>query len=262
MPPSSSSSTLSTQPRARPARKSTRAAAAPPAEAPSTATQRIAQAITTAIVERRLMPGTKLSEQRIADIFKVSRTLVRQALMQLSREHLITLEHARGARVAEPSVEEARQVFEVRQLLEAALVKQAAASLTPAQLARLKAHLREQHEAVARVDVSGRTRLLADFHVVLARMLGNEVLAGILGDLVSRSSLISLMYQSAHSADQSLAEHVAIVDALERRDARAAVKLMQAHLHNVERSNLQLDQRVPDLRSALLPPSPKTPAPP
>ncbi len=228
-------------------------ASAPAADASASPTQRIAQAITTAIVERRLMPGTKLSEQRIADIFQVSRTLVRQALMQLSREHLITLEHARGARVAEPSVEEARQVFEVRQLLETALVKQAATALTAAQIARLKAHLREQHEAVSRIDVSGRTRLLADFHVVLARQLGNEVLAGILGDLVSRSSLISLMYQSAHSAEQSLAEHVAIVDALERRDVRAAVKLMQSHLHNVERSNLQLDQRVPDLRSALLP---------
>src|ERR1700709_1154845 len=82
------------------------------------ATQRIAESITTAIVERRLMPGTKLAEQKIADIFKVSRTLVRQALMQLSRDKLITLEPARGARVAEPSVEEARQVFEARNTLE------------------------------------------------------------------------------------------------------------------------------------------------
>ena len=76
-------------------------------------TQRIADSITTAIVERRLMPGTKLAEQKIADIFKVSRTLVRQALNQLSRDKLVTLEPARGARVAEPSVDEARQVFEV-----------------------------------------------------------------------------------------------------------------------------------------------------
>ena len=74
-------------------------------EAAGNATQRIVDAITTAIVERRLMPGTKLAEQRLADIFAVSRTLVRQALNQLSRDHLVTLEPARGAFVAQPSVD-------------------------------------------------------------------------------------------------------------------------------------------------------------
>ena len=215
-------------------------------------TQRIADSITTAIVERRLMPGTKLAEQRIADIFKVSRTLVRQALMQLSRDHLITLEPARGARVAEPGIEEAKQVFETRNMLEAAMIKRAAAELTDAQIAELRAHLKAEAQALQRTDVSGRTRLLADFHVVIAQMLGNAVLARMLGDLVSRCSLIALMYQSAHSAEHSASEHVAIVDALARRDARAAVKLMQAHLHNVER-NLRLDPRAPDLGSVLLP---------
>ena len=224
----------------------------PAASLEASATQRIADSITTAIVERRLMPGTKLAEQKIADVFKVSRTLVRQALNQLSRDKLITLEAARGARVAEPSIEEARQVFEARNLLEAALIKRAATELRPAQIAELRAHLRAEGQAVKSIDVPGRTRLLADFHVVIARMLGNEVLAGMLGDLVSRCSLIALMYQSAHSAEHSFDEHVAIVDALEKRDPRAAVRLMQAHLHNVER-NLQLDPRTANLESALLP---------
>ena len=103
------------------------------------ATQRIVESITHAIVERRLMPGTKLGEQQIADLFKVSRTLVRQALNQLSRDKLIVLEPARGARVAEPSVEEARQVFEVRNMLEAAMIRRAAAQLNPAQIAELRA---------------------------------------------------------------------------------------------------------------------------
>jgi len=214
-------------------------------------TQRIVDAITTAIVERRLMPGTKLAEQKIADIFKVSRTLVRQALNQLSRDKLITLEPARGARVAEPSIEEARQVFEVRRLVEAAMVERAAAELDEDDIAELRTHLAAEQAAVLRTDVTGRTRLLADFHVVLARMLGNDVLAELMADLVSRSSLISLMYQSADSAGHSFDEHVAIVDALERRDARAAVRLMQAHLASVER-NLRLAPRVPDLAGAAL----------
>ncbi len=224
-----------------------------PAEATAAgATQRIVESVTTAIIERRLMPGTKLAEQQIADIFGVSRTLVRQALNQLSRDRLVTLEPARGAFVAKPGVQEAREVFEVRAMLEAAMVKQLCASISDAQVAELRAHLRCEAAAVARPDVGGRTRLLADFHVVLARMLGNQVLAEMLVDLLTRSSLIALMYQSAHSAEHSQEEHVAIVDALEKRDARAAVRLLEAHLGNVER-NLRLNPRVADLASALQP---------
>jgi DNA-binding GntR family transcriptional regulator len=213
-------------------------------------TERIVESITTAIVERRLMPGTKLAEQKIADIFKVSRTLVRQALNQLSRDRLVTLEPARGASVAMPSVEEARQVFEVRQMMEAATIRQLCKVVTDGQVAELRVHMREEREAVARTDVSGRTRLLADFHVVLARMLGNEVLAQLLDDLLTRSSLIALMYQSSHSAEASLAEHEAIVAALEKRDARAASRLMESHIASVER-NLRLDPRAPDLAAVL-----------
>jgi len=224
---------------------------------PASATQRIARAITTAIVERRLMPGTKLSEQQIADIFKVSRTIVRQALIQLGRDRLVTLEPARGAFVAQPSVEEARQVFEVRGMVETAMVKTLCTCITDAQVAQLRQHLAAEREAVARTDVTGRTRLLADFHVLLARMMGNEVLANLLSDLLSRCSLISLMYQSSHSAEHSQAEHVAIVEALAQRDVRAAAKLMTAHLGNVER-NLQLNPRVRDLAAALLQAEPLT----
>lgn len=231
-------------------RSAAKRAVSAPAEGGGNTTQRIVESITTAIVERRLMPGTKLAEQKIADIFKVSRTVVRQALNQLSRDKLVTLEPARGAFVARPSVDEARQVFEVRNMLEAVMVRRLAASITPPQVAQLRDHLKREQAAVRRTDVSGRTRLLADFHVVLARLLGNEVLAEMLQDLVSRSSLISLMYQSAHSAEHSFEEHVAIVDALERGDARAAVRLMESHLDNVER-NLRLDPRMPDLETAL-----------
>jgi len=221
-----------------------------PAKTPPSATQRIAESITQAIVERRLMPGTKLAEQQIADIFKVSRTLVRQALNQLSRDRLVTLEPARGAFVAQPSVDEARQVFEVRKMLEAAMITQLAQTISKPQIAQLRTHLAAEREAVVRTDVPGRTRLLADFHVILARLQGNEVLAQILTDLLSRSSLIALMYQSAHSAAESQAEHESIVDALERRDASAALKLLDAHLGNVE-ANLRLNPRVQDLASAL-----------
>ncbi len=215
-------------------------------------TDDIVDAITTAIVERRLMPGTKLVEQQIADIFEVSRTVVRQALNQLSRDRLVTLEPARGAFVATPSIDEARQVFQVRRLVEAGMIRQLAAQITDKQVDQLRVHLRDERQAVVRSDVSGRTRLLADFHVVLARHLGNEVLAELIADLLSRSQLIALMYQSSHSAEHSQDEHVGIVDALARRDGRGAARLMEQHIEAVER-NLRLDPRTPDLASVLRP---------
>lgn len=218
-------------------------------------TQRIVESITAAIIGRRLMPGTKLSEQKIADIFKVSRTLVRQALNQLSRDRLVVLEPARGAFIATPSVEEARQVFEVRQILEAALTRRLCAVITEPQVAQLRHHLEDEKSAVSNADVSGRTRLLADFHAVLAGMLGNDVLAQLLTDLLTRSSLIALMYQSSHSAEASLAEHVAIVDAFERRDVKAAVRLTIEHLKHVEQ-NLRLNPHETDLALVLSPNSP------
>lgn len=216
----------------------------------ASATDQITESITGAIVERRLMPGTRLVEQQIADVFSVSRTIVRQALNQLSRDRLVTLEPARGAFVAMPSIDEARQVFQVRRLVEGGMIRQLAAQVSDAQIAELRAHLKEERQAVVRSDVPGRTRLLADFHVVLARLLGNEVLAEMIADLLSRSQLIALMYQSGHSAEHSQAEHVDIVEALARRDGRAASRLMEQHITSVER-NLQLDPRTPDLAAVL-----------
>ena len=196
------------------------------------------------------MPGTKLVEQKIADIFKVSRTIVRQALNQLCRDRLVTLEPARGAFVAMPGIEEARQVFEMRNLIEGALVSELCVRITDGQLAQLQAHLKAEDQALAKGSVSERTRLLSDFHVVLAQLLGNTVLAEVMQDLLSRSQLISLMYQSAHSAEESHREHEQVVEAIKQRDARAAARLMKSHIDSVER-NLRTNPDSTDLDQIL-----------
>ena len=76
-----------------------------------------------AVVEHRLPPGTKLGEDRLAELFGVSRARVRQLLARLAHQGIITLHPNRGAFVAEPTLEQAREVFELRKLLEPALVK-------------------------------------------------------------------------------------------------------------------------------------------
>ena len=144
----------------------------------------IVESLTRAIVEHRLRPGTKLAEQKLADHFGVSRTLVRQALFQLSQNRLIRLEPARGAFVAAPSVEEAKQVFAVRRMLETEMTRAFVREVTPAKVRALREHVAREKAAVAQDDVPGRTELLGDFHVCMAELMGNQVLAQLLGELI------------------------------------------------------------------------------
>ncbi len=218
----------------------------------STATRSIVDALTKAIVEHRLHPGTKLAEQKLADHFGVSRTLIRQALFQLVQKRLIRMEPARGAFVATPSSDEARQVFAVRRMVEAEMTRSFVRNVTSAQIKALKDHVAEEKAAVSRGDVAGRTDLLGDFHVRMAELMGNDVLAQILGELISRCALITLMYQSTNAAEHSAEEHAEILKAIAAKDEDLAVKLMDEHLRNVE-EGLALDRKVPsnDIAMAL-----------
>ena len=207
-------------------------------------THSIVEALTRAIVEHRLLPGAKLAEQKLASHFGVSRTLIRQALFQLSQNKLIRMEPARGAFVAAPSVQEAQQVFTVRRMIEAEMVRAFLKEVTPGKIKALRAHIQQEREAVNKEDVPVRTELLGDFHVRMAELMGNQVLAKILGELISRCALITLMYQSRHAAEHSSDEHEAIVAALAAKDEALAVQLMNDHLVHVEAS-LTFDRKIP-----------------
>ena len=143
----------------------------------ASSTETIAQALTSAIVEHRLRPGSKLVEQALADHFEVSRTLVRQALFQLSQKRLVRLEPARGAFVASPSAAEARQVFAVRRMLEVELTRAFVEAATPEHIDALRAHVAAEQSALKQGDVADRSELLGDFHVRMAQLIGNDVLA-------------------------------------------------------------------------------------
>ncbi len=209
------------------------------------ATSHIADSLTRAIALRRLRPGTKLAEQKLADHFGVSRTLVRQALHQLAQNRLVTLEPARGAFVSAPTVEEARQVFQVRRMLEGEMTREFVRTVTLAKLRALKDHVAQEKKALLQGgDAAGSIELLGDFHVRMAELTGNTVLAQILRDLVSRSSLVTLMYQRPGAQQHSQEEHVDIVKALAARDTERAVELMEEHLLHVEQS-LAFDRPAP-----------------
>lgn len=198
-----------------------------------TSTDHIVQALSRAIIDHELQAGEKLKEQRIADQFGVSRTLVRQALYQLSQKHLIRIEQARGAFVATPSIKEAREVFGVRMALESAMVESLVANITAQKIKALRTHIKAEAASLQGTDASNRIELLGDFHVLMAELLDNDVLAQLLQDLISRCALITLLYQSKNAASHSHDEHVEILQAIVNKDTSKAKKLMHSHLQSV-----------------------------
>ncbi|ACY34459.1 transcriptional regulator, GntR family [Comamonas thiooxydans] len=127
------------------------------------------------------MPGTKLAEQKLADHFGVSRTLVRQALFQLSQNRLIRLEPARGAFVATPSVDEARQVFAVRRMLEAEMVRSFVKQSSAAKIRALKQHVAAEKKAMEANDVGQRTELLGRLPCAHGRAHGQRGAGSVAG---------------------------------------------------------------------------------
>ena len=198
----------------------------------------IARRVVEAILAQKLAPGERLGEQQLADLFGVSRTLVREALMQLQARGFVEVRTRKGWYVVEPSITEARDAFAARRAVEAGLVRQASGQLDgkplQAVVQRLRRHLGEEQAAIEGADAATRAFLLADFHVCLAECLGHKLLSDMLRDLTARTTLVASLYQSTHDARQSCAEHAGIVSALEQSQFERAEMLMLSHIGSVE----------------------------
>ncbi|SMF68884.1 DNA-binding transcriptional regulator, GntR family [Tistlia consotensis] len=202
---------------------------------------RIYEALLVAIVERRLPPGAKLPEIELAEIFGTNRSRIRRVLGRLAQERMVSQVLNRGSFVARPTVEDAREVFDARRLLERSLVRAAAERLGERALQRLRAHVEREREAARRGDALARVRLSGEFHLLLAEVAGNRILEDVLRELVARSSLVVALYEHVASADCSHEEHGTILDALAAGEAGAAADAMLHHLSEIE-ERLRLDQ--------------------
>jgi len=209
---------------------------------PSPRTELAHEALRRAIIEQALRPGTKLPEDEIGSHFSMSRTLVRAVLARLQAEGLVDARPKRTATVAEPTLEEARDVFEVRRALEAEVVRQVVRRWKPQCGAELEGHVREEDEAKSRHDERVSIRLAGEFHIKLAAMTGNKLLERYLSEVVSRCSLILALYGRPHSSDCAVNEHSEIIAALRDGDATGAVALMDEHVGSVERRALLGDE--------------------
>lgn len=206
-----------------------------PVPAPDSS-EAIASDIAANIAEQRLPPGAKLPEEALARVYQVSRTKIRSALVMLAKDKLVDLVPDKGAFVSKPTVEETRNLFFVRRTLEMAMVKEFVARATPKDYERLEAHLQAEHQAIKDNNMQMRSSLLSDFHILLARVVGNDVLTDILEKLAGRSALITMLYQSTRDAACSTEEHSAFIAAARAGDVVRAVELMEHHLLHVEQA--------------------------
>ena len=222
-----------------------------------TSPQQIANRIVDAILAGRITPGQRLVEQSLADVFGVSRTLIREAMARLSARGMVEVNARRGWFVVQPSRAEAREVFDARMAVETGLLHGVTAPVPRAQLARLRQHVKAEQAAIRGADAGQRSYLLGDFHVCMAECLGSALMADILRDLTARTTLISTLFQSHQDAAQSCAEHAQIVAALEADDRVQAVALLRRHIAAVADSlgtPSPQDDPLGRLRSALEPP--------
>ena len=198
--------------------------------------QHIAERVVEAILAQKLAPGERLGDQELADNFEVSRTMVREALMQLQARGFVEVQSRRGWYVVEPSAEEARDAFRARRIIESGILSEPEGRPLAKVIRKLRDHIADEQRAVEGADAATRAFLLADFHVCLAEQLGHQLLVDVLRDLTARTTLAATLYQSKHEAGQSCADHEAIVAALENGDRPRARSLMLAHIGNVERA--------------------------
>ncbi|RRS03913.1 GntR family transcriptional regulator [Aquabacterium soli] len=204
---------------------------------PSQTTEdRIYGTIFDSVMSQRLAPGTKLPEVALCELFGATRAAVRKVLQRLAHDHIVELQPNRGARVAAPTPQETRQIFEARRHMEAAIARLAAENATKADIAALRAHLRQEHEALHHTAQPAWARLACAFHLQLAEVARNPILQRYLGELMSRCSLIVALYEPPGHAACEHDQHAEIVDCLARRDAEQAVRLMDAHLRELEQN--------------------------
>lgn len=202
--------------------------------------ERIYQRIQAAILERRLLPGAKLAEEHLAKATGANRMRIRRVLARLAHEQIVTLVPNRGAYVARPTTDEAREMFEARRMMEPPLVAKLCRSIAPDGLAQLHAHLEKEVLAHRNGDLRSIIRLSGEFHILLAELARNRTLTRMMRELTSLTCLIITLYDRPGTPACPQDEHTRLVDLIEKGDSEAASQYMLQHLGHIERT-LSLD---------------------
>jgi len=195
-------------------------------------TQRVYERLRTEILDGKLHPGTRVKQEELTKRLGVSRTPIREALQRLESEGLICFVRRSSATVSAIPSREIEEIFELRALLEGYAAEKAAQSLDEKAIRKLHKLIAEMDYHRAGEDVQKLLLKNEEFHRSICSLAGNETLLRMLDQIWRDIRRLRHDYLITPSGqEQSVREHKALMDALERRDSDLIRKLVQKHSH-------------------------------
>ncbi|MFD2189755.1 GntR family transcriptional regulator [Pistricoccus aurantiacus] len=197
--------------------------------------QHIVEQIRRAVLMQRLPPATRLPEVALGEIFGVSRSVVRKALTRLAADHIVAQQPNQVARVSAPGIDETREIFAARRLVEGEVVALLTGNLQKNQVQTLATLVEAERSAYLRGDESERIEHSLAIHHYLADHSPNRVLGAMLTDLILRTSIVIALYKYAGLSSCYLeGDHVELLALLEDGTPEAARHRVQQHLDALE----------------------------
>ena len=199
-------------------------------------TDHVLAAIRDAIIARRLRPGQRLRELELAELFGVSRTIIRAVLQQLATAGLVRIEANKGASVDLPSHDEIAGLFQARAIIEMGIVARLCSTTHPDLIQRLRAHIELEQSAIDASDYRQAIALLGEFHILLAQAAENESVNAFYRSLVLRTSLIVSAIEAPADSTCRTEEHSELLDLIEKGNVQAASMCVWNHLQEIQTS--------------------------
>ena len=210
--------------------------------------QLIYERVFDAILEQRLAPGARLTEEPLGEIFGVSRTIIRRVLLRLSHEGVVDIQPNKGARGITTPIEEVADYFAARKIVERAIIRIATKQITPYQIASLRSLAAEEKRYFESGTRGKGLRTSSEFHLQIAKIADNAPMMEFALKLISITALIVSQYQNLQAAPCAYCDHEALINAMEAGDADVAEQLMAEHIEHIM-NTLQLEESTqePDL---------------
>lgn len=198
------------------------------------------------IIRLELAPGSMLSENELAAQMGLSRTPVREALVELSKVDIVEIYPQRGSAIARIDYDLVEEARFMRLVLEKAVVEQVCALATPADLQRMRHNLRLYQECMDAGDSDAGLETDNNFHRILFQIARKDRVFGLIRNMSIHFDRVRRLSLSTVKDTKVLADHTAIVDAVEAGDAPLAVRLMEEHLTRYQYDAEILREAYPD----------------
>ena len=196
-----------------------------------TLTQQVVEGLRNAIRSGRFEPGQRLVERRLCDMTGVSRTAVREALRSLETQGLVVNAPNRGPTVAAVALDEAIEIYEVREMLETRAVELFMKRMTDKDLAALREVMLAMEKARARNEVDAVNDAKQRFYNLIISVSGNRLIARILDQLYGKIALLrNVTMNQDRRIGTAVSELRVMFDAISARDVKAAKRACQRHV--------------------------------